>query len=319
MTALSRRDLTRLLCLLAIVILTVAMMVRDPVPAAIRAATPESADPRPVRTPEPTIAPLTDRDRAVKQLEQISRNAHVAVSLRDEESGATFDHGTSRFAAASLVKVHLVALMSWQAERDGVGLTSGQRLDAEQMLVSSENEPALRAYYALGGPAGIERSLTKAFGSAGIRIGDRGLWGHSVTTPRAVVRLFDRVLDRRASRTYSVLQDAMSRVVPHQRWGVSDLADRGSRLQLKVGWVQDPDGWVVNSSGRVVVDGSPVLISVMTDRNATLEAGVDTVETVARLAGDIVRADRAAAEARSEVRWQDVGDRIRDAQAEPPA
>jgi hypothetical protein len=316
-TALSRRDLARLVCLLAIVILTVAMMVRDPVPAATRAATPapaETAEPRPVRTPEPTIAPLTDRDRAVKKLKQISRTAHVAVSLRDEESGATFDHGTGRFATASLVKVHLVALMSWRAEQNGDGLTAAQRFDAEQMLVSSENDPALQAYFALGGPAGIEQGLTDAFGSAGIRIGDQGFWGHSTTTPRAVVRLLDRVLDPRTSRTYAVLQDAMSRVVPRQRWGVSALADRGSRVQLKVGWVQDPGGWIVNSSGRVIVDGSPVLISVMTDRNATLEAGVDTIEKVARLAGQIVRADRAP----TEVRWQDLGERIRDRQAGPP-
>ena len=315
MTALSQRDLTRLVCLLTIVILTVAMMVRDPVPATTRAATPAAtADARPVRTPEPTIAPMTDRDRAVKKLKQISRDAHVAVSLRDEESGATFDHGTGRFATASLVKVHLVALMSWRAEQSGVGLTAAQRLDAERMLVSSENDPALQTYFALGGPAGIEQGMTDAFGSAGIRIGDQGFWGHSTTTPRAVVRLLDRVLDRRASRTYAVLQDAMSRVVPRQRWGVSVLADQRSRVQMKVGWVQDPGGWVVNSSGRVVVDGSPVLISVMTDRNPTLDAGVDVTEKVARLAGEIVRADRAP----TEVRWQDLGDRIRDRQAGPP-
>ena len=323
MTALPRRVLARLVCLLALVIVVMAMMMHDPLPAATQEKTPaEAGDPPPVRA-EPTVATPTaaptDHDRAVRRLRQISRNAHVAISLRDEESGATFDHGTDRFATASLVKVHLVALMSKLAERNGTGLTRGERLDAEAMLVSSENEPALRAYFSLGGPAGIERNLAKAFGSAGIRIGDQGLWGHSTTTPRAVVRLLDRVLDRRASRTYSVLQDAMSRVVPRQRWGVSVLADRGSPVQMKVGWVQDPDGWVVNSSGRVVVDGSPVLISVMTDRNPTFETGVDTVEKVARLAGEIVRADRMAAKVRSEVRWQDVGDRIRDAQAGPPA
>jgi hypothetical protein len=205
--------------------------------------------------------------------------------------------------------------MSWRAERGRSGLTATQLRDAEAMLVRSENESALRAYFALGGPVGIERDLKAAFGMGGVQIGDNGFWGHSSTTPRAVVRLLDRVLDRRAARTYAVLQDAMSRVVRPQRWGVSVLADDGSPVQVKVGWVQDPDGWIVNSSGRVVVDGSPVLISVMSDRNPTFEAGVETVEKVARLAGEVVRADRAAAEVRSEVRWQDLGDRIRDAQA----
>ena len=310
MTALSRRTLAQLVCLLAIVIVAVAMMVQGPAPVAPRAAPPvDAGDPRPLRA-EPTVDPPTAHDRVVDRLDRVSRNAHVAVSLRDEESGATFGHGRGRFATASLVKVHLVALMSWRAEQRGVGFTASQRRDAEAMLVRSDNDAALRAYFALGGPVGIERDLRAAFGTRGVQVGDNGFWGHSYTTPRAVVRLLDRVLDRRA-RTFAVLQDAMSRVVPEQRWGVSVLADDGTPVQVKVGWVRDPDGWIVNSSGRVVVDGSPVLISVMTDRNPTFEAGVETVEKVARLAGKLVRADRAASEVRSEVRWQDLGDRIR--------
>jgi hypothetical protein len=311
-TALPRRTAVRLVSLVVIVFVAVAWTMHDPVPAATRVTAPVQSDhPRPT---EPTADSPTARDRVVERLDRVSRNAHVAVSLRDEESGETFDHGAGRFPTASLVKVHLAALMSWRAERGRIGLTTAQLRDVEAMLVRSENESALRAYFALGGRPGIEDGLREAFGSAGVRIGDQGLWGHSTTTPRAVVRLLDRVLDRRAARTYSVLQDAMSRVVRHQRWGVSVLADDGSPVQVKVGWVQDPDGWIVNSSGRVVVDGSPVLISVMSDRNPTFEAGVETVENVARLVGDVVRADRAAAEVRAEVRWQDLGDRIRDAQ-----
>ena len=319
MIALPRRVRVRLVCLLVLVIVAGAMTMHDPVPAVTRAVSSlaEAADPRPARA-EPTVDPQAAHDRVVEQLNQISRKAHFAVSLRDEESGETFGHGTDRFATASLVKVHLVALMSWQAERGGAGLTVAQRRDAREMLVRSENEAALRAYFALGGRPGIERGLKRAFGATGVLIGDRGFWGHSVTTPRAVVRLLDHVLDRRTGRTYSLLQNAMSRVIPDQRWGVSVLADDGTPVQVKVGWVQDPDGWIVNSSGRVVVDGSPVLISVMSDRNPTREAGVETVEKVARLAGQVVRADRAADRAAAEVRWQDLGDRIRDAQAGAP-
>jgi hypothetical protein len=311
-TALSRRVVAQLACLLVIVIVAVAMMMNDPAPASRTTSPAKGGDPQP-RVEPTSDDPQTDRDRAVERLNRFSRTAHVAVSVRDEESGATFDHGTGRFATASLVKVHLVALMSWRAERSGVALTATQRRAAEGMLVSSENEPALQAYFALGGPLGIEQGMKDAFGASGVQIGDQGFWGHSTTTPRAVVRLLDRVLDRR-DRTYSLLQDAMSRVVPHQRWGISVLADDGTRVQTKVGWVRDPDGWIVNSSGRVIVDGSPVLISVMSDRNPTFESGVETVERVARLAGRIVRADRAAAE----VHWQDLGDRIRDAQAGLP-
>ncbi len=227
-------------------------------------------------------------------MRRISQGTRVAVSVRDETSESTFDFGSGRFATASLVKVHLVALMLWRADRDRVDLTAAQRSDAEQMLIRSENDPANRAYASLGGPAGIEDGLEKAFGFSRIQIGEQFRWGHSMTRPRAVVALLGEVLDTDLDTPYELLQDAMSRVIPEQRWGVSALADRGSKVQTKVGWVQDPDGWVVNSSGRVLVDDEPVLISVMTDRNATLDDGIATIEKVARLVGDVVRTRRAA-------------------------
>ena len=256
--------------------------------------------------PSTTVDGRGTRERVGEQLDQISEQAHVAVSVRDEASGDWFDYGTGRFATASLVKVHLVALMSWRAQQTGVPLTAAQRADAEQMLVRSENDPTLQAYFALGGPLGIEAGFKEAYGTSGVRIGDRGLWGHSTTSPRAVVKLLEQVLDPANRSTYALLQDAMSRVIPTQRFGISVLADPGTTVQTKVGWVQDPEGWIVNSSGRVILDGSPVLISVMSDRNPTLEAGIATVEEVARLAGDVVKDARAEAE----LDWHELGTRI---------
>jgi hypothetical protein len=252
------------------------------------------------------------RDRALERLQQIAERAHVAVSVRDEASGATVDVGSDRFATASLVKVHLVALLSWRAASIGVPPTAAQLRDAEQMLVRSDNEAALRTYFALGGSRGTESGLTRMLGTSGIRVGDRGAWGHSITTPREVVELLDRVLDPRARHTYALLQDAMSRVVPEQRWGISVLSDPGAPVQVKVGWFEDPDGWIVNSSGRVVVDGHPVLVSVMTDRNRTLDAGVTTIEEVARLAGIVVRENRR----QPRWSWRDVASRISASRSE---
>ncbi|MGI9085176.1 MAG: serine hydrolase [Aeromicrobium sp.] len=225
-------------------------------------------------------------------MDQIAERTHFAVSVRDQASGATFDHGIDRFRTASLVKVHLVALMAWRADRAGTRLTREQRRDAEEMLVRSENDPANRVYSSLGGRDGIEEGLEAAFGRSGIHVGDELRWGRSTTTPREVVTLLDEVLDPDQAGTFSLMQDAMSRVVPEQRWGIPVVADDGTRVQTKVGWFETPRGWVVNGSGRVVVDGSPVLISVMTDRNRTLEAGIARVEEVARLAAGIVRERR---------------------------
>ena len=247
----------------------------------------------PVRPPAlAAVEPPPAQIRAIRRLDHISERTHVAVSVLDEKSGVTFDHGSGRFETASLVKIHLVALLSWRAAKHGAGLTAAQSSDARRMLVRSDNEAALRTYYALGGPPGIERGLKSAFGSPGVSVGDLGYWGHSSTTPRDVVKLLGRVLDPDAPSMYALMKRAMARVVPDQRWGISVLADDGSTVQTKVGWVEDPDGWIVNSSGRVVVDGSPIVISVMSDRNPSLEAGIADIEEVARLAGDVVRARR---------------------------
>ena len=167
------------------------------------------------------------------------------------------------------------------------------------MLVRSENDPALRAYYALGGPPVIEQDLGEAFGQTRVEIGERSFWGSSMTRPRDVVELLQTVLatDREASRRYALMQDAMARVIPEQRWGVTVLADPGSRPRVKVGWVDSTTGWVVNSSGRVLVDGSPVYLSVMTDGNPSLEAGIAAIEDVVRPLDRVVRARRELAEA----------------------
>ena len=296
MTRLSVRDAARLACALAVVVTLVALMVQGPTPATSTPTAPaRTADPGPVPTePDPATVAQQVEDRTRARLRQVSEDARFAVSVRDEASRSAFDFGSGRFPTASLVKVHLVALMLWRAERAGVELTAAQRSDAEQMLVRSENDPANRAYAALGGPVGIEDGLKQAFGSARIQVGEQFRWGHSMTRPRAVVALLADVLDADQKRTYGLMQNAMSRVVPEQRWGVSALADKGSRVRVKVGWVEDPGGWIVNSSGRVLVDDEPVLISVMTDRNATLDHGIATIEKVARLARDVVLARRAA-------------------------
>ena len=57
--------------------------------------------------------------------------------------------------------------MSWRAAKSGHRLTAAQQQDATQMLVRSDNDAALRSYFALGGRPGIEHGLASAFGRRG--------------------------------------------------------------------------------------------------------------------------------------------------------
>jgi hypothetical protein len=120
------------------------------------------------------------------------------------------------------------------------------------------------------------------------------------------VQLLRTVLsrDEESRRRYALMQDSMAKVIPEQRWGVTAIADAGSRPQVKVGWVPTQGrGWVVNSSGRVIVDGDPVLVSVMTDGNPSLAAGIAAIEQVVRTLGSVVRAQREHTGVVS--RWED--------------
>ena len=298
MTTWHARDVVRLACLVAIVLAVVGLTVQGPAPgitAPLAPPTPSNAEPTsPAEHDRATVAAEQAEDRTRARLQQISEDSHFAVSLRDQATGTQFDYGSARFPTASLVKIHFVALMLWRADRTGESLSAAQRSDAEQMLIRSDNDSANRAYTALGGPAGIEDGLEKAFGSSRIEVGEGFRWGHSLTRPRAIVHLLGQVLDTEGDTPFELMHDAMSRVIPEQRWGVTALADKRSTVQVKVGWVQESGGWVVNSSGRVLVDDQPVLISVMTDRNTSLDDGIATIEEVARLVGDVVRTRREA-------------------------
>jgi hypothetical protein len=110
--------------------------------------------------------------------------------------------------------------------------------------------------------------------------GWRGL-GWSTITPAAQVRLFDLLREGKllnAKHTKYALS-LLRHVIPEHRTGVGTTAPKGADVAMKVGWVTGPDDkWVMNSSGIVTHGGVTYVIAVYTDRNATLEEGVEIVE-----------------------------------------
>ena len=276
-----------------------------------RAAPGRRAASRPLAAPSPRSTRRA-RDRVVERLDRISeRPTSRSASATRNPVHVRPRHGAVRDREPRQDPLRRPDVVAGRAERRP--LTAAQRLDAEEMLVRSENDPALRAYFALGGPsrdrAGARRRVRVVRASASAT----GFWGHSTTTPRDGREAARSRAGPPPSRPTRCCRTPCRASCPSSDSGVSVLADRGTPVQLKVGWVRDPDGWVVNSSGRVVVDGSPVLISVMTDRNPTLEAGVDD-DRAGRPAG---RRPRAGRRATDRDRLAGPGHRIRDRQADP--
>ena len=79
----------------------------------------------------------------------------------------------------------------------------------------------------------------------------------------------------------------MKKVTPEQRWGVSAARESGSRsYYLKNGWdtrTADDGLWAINTVGRITSADTNVSIAVLSHRNATMDSGINEVETVAKM------------------------------------
>jgi hypothetical protein len=90
----------------------------------------------------------------------------------------------------------------------------------------------------------------------------------------------------------SVALDMMRNVVSDQAWGVSAVADPGTRTALKNGWLSvdnsngpgnnDDGRWLVNSVGIVTVHGQQVLLSAFTQHGPDYLSGVHLVERLVK-------------------------------------
>ncbi|WP_405602021.1 MULTISPECIES: serine hydrolase [unclassified Streptomyces] len=225
----------------------------------------------------------------------------VAVSALDGATdGAVYD-GTSAFDTASIVKVDILAALLLRAQDEGRALTAQERAYATAMIENSDNASATALWKAIGGADGLD-AANLTLGLTGTRAGAGGEWGLTRTTAEDQLTLLRAVFGTEgtesaksagsglsaASRAY--VAGLMGRIAADQRWGVSAAADSASVCALKNGWLpRSATGlWDINSVGRVSVGGQRYLVSVLSDGNATKEAGVALVEGVAKAAVSVL-------------------------------
>ncbi|WP_308416662.1 serine hydrolase [Streptomyces sp. AJS327] len=223
----------------------------------------------------------------------------LSVAVWAPGRAAPTGFGGGAFAAASVVKTGILAALLLSAQDAGRPLAPARRRRAAAMIERSDNAAATALWAEVGHARG--------FGAALRRLGLRETvpdaaerWGLTHTTALDQARLLRAVFTGASGRPYgdpcgppllsprsrAVLRHRLGRVVPEQRWGVSAASDPGSPVALKNGWLpRDPTGrWVVNSAGRVVVDGRALLLVVLSDGHASRAAGVAAVERAARAA-----------------------------------
>ncbi|MFC4467296.1 serine hydrolase [Streptomyces xiangluensis] len=254
----------------------------------------------------PPAVPAVDRDALLaKAMESVAveDGARVSVAVLDPESGQSAVYGDGSFDTASIVKVDILAALLLQAQDEGRELTASEKSYATVMIKNSDNVSASELWDAIGRAGGLA-AANERFGLSGTEGGNGALWGLTQTTAADQLTLLGQVFGdeselSEASRAY--LRGLMGDIAVGQDWGVSAVGSEqaensgdgatGLQFALKNGWLpRSQTGlWVINSIGRVTVDGHAHLVAALSQGNSTKAKGISLVEAAARAAVSSLR------------------------------
>ncbi len=250
---------------------------------------------------EPVARPTVDHDELLATAMEsvdIPDGAEVSVAVLDTESGESAGYGDGAFDTASIVKVDILAALLLRAQDEGRELTAAEQSYASAMIENSDNAAASELWRTIGRAEGLD-AANERFGLTETEGGDGMLWGLTQTTAADQLQLLRQVFVgeeselSEASRTY--LSGLMGQIAVGQRWGVSAAGDSDA-WALKNGWLpRTATGlWVINSVGRVTVDGHGCLVAALSHGNVTQAKGISLVEATAVAAVSVFAGEGAA-------------------------
>ncbi|TDB85124.1 hypothetical protein E1264_22315 [Actinomadura sp. KC216] len=238
--------------------------------------------PTPTFTPPPAFT-TTQREALTQSLRDYldDRPGSLSLSVRDLSTGLSYSYGKGvRTATASIVKVDIVMSLLLKAQRRNRPLTSTEKGLAERAITLSDNGAATALWHAIGGATGLAAANEK-LGLRDTDPGPGGAWGSTTTSAADQIRLLTALISPESplgpgARRY--VRHLMRDVAPDQAWGVSAA---GTEAEVKNGWLpRDVHGgrWTVNSIGIVRDSGHRYLIAALSERNPTMQDGVDVIE-----------------------------------------
>lgn len=213
------------------------------------------------------------------------RKSTTAISLYDRTTKTTCTlRSTQKYDSASVVKVTVLAALLWDAKKTNRYLTSTEHRLATAMITKSDNSATSTLWRQLGMTK--IKAFLQAAGMTQTVPGTRGYWGLTQITARDEQKLLALLTAKNTvlsdnSRSYTL--GLMSKVVPSQRWGTPAGAPATTTIQVKNGWLpRATHGWRVHSIGAFTGGGHNYAITVLTQDNATMDDGVNTIQAVSR-------------------------------------
>ncbi len=209
------------------------------------------------------------------------RAGRVLFAFADGCGEIAGGHPYRLHASASVIKVMLlVAYLRRHDVRDR-RLSRGERATLGAMIKESDNQAASEVF-AIVGESGLRR-LARAVGMRRFRTSSS--WGDSGITAgdqAGFVRRLERYLPPQHD-DYPL--EAMARITPSQRWGITEVAPAGWGVHFKSGWypVDGSTGWRVNQIATLRRGRRSISLAVLSDNNSSFGYGRETIRGVERL------------------------------------
>lgn len=215
-----------------------------------------------------------------------STNADATIAIYDKKTGVTATYttsGRSQFKTASVVKVAVLSNLIAQHTSYQTNMSINEKTLATAMIEDSDNDATTALLEDEGGYKAPDKLFNK-LGMADSAM-DESAWGYSLTTASDQVTLlrnifYDSSVLPDAGQSY--IADLMSNVASSQNWGVSAGVGSDATVSLKNGWLEDSNGWIINSIGHVKSNNSDYVIAVLTSGNTSEQAGIALVEKLAK-------------------------------------
>lgn len=214
------------------------------------------------------------------------RTSTISVTVVEPAKGVRCEVAAARrFDSASVFKVTLLGTLLRELKVKNRVLTKEENTRATAMITKSDNDSTTALWRQLG-KARVQAFL-KLAGTTDSSLDPSGAWGITQISARDQIKVLNLL-----TKANSVLRDAdrayalklMSTVASGQRWGAPAGAPSGVKVQVKNGWLsRATHGWRVHSDGVFTGGGRDYKIVVLTQDNATLTYGIDSIERVAKV------------------------------------
>jgi hypothetical protein len=199
------------------------------------------------------------------------------------------------YDAASTGKVIVLGTLLWTAQEEGRELTDREDELATAMITVSDNDATVELRNQLGKERMQE--FLDAAGMPNTTLHPDNFIGLMKINADEQLRLLELITQANdllddESRAYAY--GLMGDVIEEQRWGVPAGAPEGAETINKNGWLpyDGTDVWRVNSIGAIDgTDAGPYRMAILTDQNAGMAYGVETIELVSAAVHEALHSD----------------------------